>query len=796
MSLAKAPAFSAMAVLTIALGIASTTALFSVVYAVLLQPLAFPDPGRVVALNTVFTAEGKSIPAMTGGDFMDLRAASHSFSGMATYSGGEIGVRVDGHTAFASTFFVDPGYFPVFGVKPMLGRLPDSPADAGRTAVLTSSFAQSSFGRIGDALGQRVVVDNREYAVSAVLDDKLAFPEKAQVWIMASADPSNQNRTSYNYRAVARMRPGVSLSRAQAELSLLGTRSAGAHPESNQGKSFRAVSLQDQLTAPFRKTLLLLFGAALVLLLISSANVANLMLARAASRMNEMAVRVSLGCSPRGLVRLLLAEGALLGVAASIAGILLSFIALRLIFPVLPASVPRAAESLHVHVPVLLFAVGACAATIVLCSLLPALRLRHVEVAEVLKRAPSRGSVGGDRSRNLVVITQIALCCILCVGAALLSRSMLALLRTPIGIQPQRLLVMYADEPAYKMPQYLRAIRTFETLLDRIRALPGVRSAAAIMGLPTGQYGSNGSYMVEGVHIQARQDPFKMNWPRTLPWAVFALASPDYFSTVGIRLLAGRDFNSHDQYEAPFTAIVSESLARQSFGTSNPMGRRIYCGLDSPKPMTIVGVVSDVRQDSPASAPEPEIYMPFQQHPFHANELQLVIRSERSPEQLIPEVRTTVQRSAPSMAARFTSFSRMLDDSISAPRFRAALCMSFASVAIGLAITGVYAVMMCAVHERRAEMGVRMALGAAPGTILRLISLRALALGLAGVCVGLPIAAFFSRFVASLLYAVHPLDIWAFLLGGIAVIAVVLAASVVPALRAARIDPAVVLRGE
>lgn len=785
-----------MAVLTMALGIASTTALFSVVYAVLLQPLAFPDPGRVVALNTVWPSEGKSVPAMTGGDFLDLRSASRTLSAVATYHGGEIGVQVDSHTGFASTFFVDPAYFRVFGVKPVVGRLPNSVEDIGRTAVLSSSFARSSFGRISDALGRKVVVDDRAYVVTAVLDDNLAFPEKAQLWITASSIPSNQNRTSYNYRVVARIRLGVTLAQAQAELSMLASRSAAAHPESNQGKSFRAVSLQDQLAGPFRKTLFLLFGAALLLLVISSANVANLMLARAASRLREIAVRVSLGSSQTDVIRLLLTEGALLGLAASVAGVLLSFIALRLIFPVLPASIPHATESLSIHVPVLLFAVTASVTTILVCSLMPALHLRRIDVAEVLKGAPSRGFVGANRSRNFFVVGQIALCCILCVAATLLSRSMLALLTTPIGIKADRLLVMYADAPAFSMPQYLQAIRTFEAILDRIRTLPGVRSAAATMGLPTGHYGVNGSYMVEGVHIKAGQDPFKMNWPRTLPWAVFALASPDYFSTVGIRLIAGRDFTSRDQYEAPFTAIISESLARQSFGASNPIGRRIYCGLDSPRPMTIVGVVSDVRQQSPASAPEPEIYMPFQQHPFHANELQVVIRSQSNPAQIIPEVRTTVQRMAPLMAVRFTTFERMVDDSISAPRFRAALCLTFALVAIGLAMSGVYAVMMCAVNERRAEMGVRMALGAAPGTILSLICRRALALGLAGLCVGIPLAAFLSRFAASLLYAVRPLDAPAYLLGGAAVILIVLGASLVPALRAAHIDPAVVLRAE
>lgn len=398
------------------------------------------------------------------------------------------------------------------------------------------------------------------------------------------------------------------------------------------------------------------------------------------------------------------------------------------------------------------------------------------------------------RSRNIIVVAQIALCCTLCVGAALLARTLVALIDTPLGFRTDGILVMYADAPAFELDQYLRAIRTFETGLDEIRAIPGVQSAAAVMGLPTGQYGSNGSYLVEGVHIQAGQDPFEMNWPSGLPEAVFAVASPKYFQTVGIRLLAGRDFNDRDQYDAPFTAVVSESLARQSFGSTDPIGHRIYCGLDSPKPMTIVGVVSDVRQDSPASQWEPEIYMPFQQHPYHANELQIAVRTNGDPVRLAPEVRRRMQRLAPFMATRFTTFRQMVEDSMSAPRFRAALALAFAILAMTLALTGVYAVMTYYVGERRAEMAVRIALGATPGSIVALVSGRALVLALAGLFIGISSAVALSQVAETLLYGVRPLDFAAYGIGAVVVLLVVTAAGAIPAWRASRVDPVVALR--
>lgn len=795
-SLARSPGFVALAVLTLAVGIASATALFSVVNAVLLQPLAFPDPDRVVAVNTDWPAQGHTSPRITGGDFVDLRSQAHTLSAISYYAGGEIGVRLRDHARFAETYFADAAFFRVLGIRPAVGRLPES-ADSGRTAVVSASFARANWDDASAALGQAVVVDNRAYTVSGVIPDPLAFPEKGEVWITAEAVPENLNRTAFNYKAIARVRPDKSLSQAQAELSTIAARLADVHRDSNSGKTFDIRPLRDQLTAPIRVTVLFLFGAAGLLLLIACANAANLMLARTATRMREIAVRISLGSGLGAILRLLLAEGCILGACAAILGIALTYAGLRLCQPLLPASLPRITSVTEIHPLVLVFCAGASVFTVLACSLLPVAFLRRLDSAEVLRKSTGRTVAGGaGRFRQAIVVAQIALCCMLCVSAALLARTFVSLAQTPLGFESEHIAVMYADAPAYQLSEYLQAIRTFETTLDRIRAIHGVRAAAAIMGLPTGRYGSNGGYLVEGVNIQPGQNPLEMRWPQNAPYATFAVASPDYFRTIGIRLLAGRDFNSHDSYTAPYTAIVSEALARQSFGSENPIGKRIYCGLDSPKPMTIVGIVSDVRQDSPSSPPGPEIYMPFQQHPYHANELEIVVRTNGSPDAIIPVLRRTMQNVSPQVAVDFSTLTRMVEDSIAAPRFRGALAVAFALLALLLALTGIYGVLAYLVAQRTTEMGVRMALGADRISILGLISRHALTLGGFGVSIGVIGSVLVSRVATTFLFGVRALDPGSYLLAMAAVLAVVLAAASIPAWRAASVDPAVALRNE
>lgn len=794
--LRQAPGFVAMAVLTLALGIAATTALFSVVNAVLLNPLSIPNAHRIVALNTYWAEKAKTTPGITGGDFTDLRQSASSFDAMATYFGGELGVGLGSvSTRFAETFFVDPNFFRALAITPVLGHLPPSDRFTA-TAVVTSNFARANFGNIPRALGQTLRVDGKPSEIVAVLDTRLAFPEKAEVWITGPLNPESENRTAFNYRAIARRKEGVSEAQMQTELTALGSRLAALHPDSNRGKSFRAPSLESQVAAPVRTTLLFLFGAAGLLLLIACANVTNLMLARAATRTREMAIRLSLGSSAARIFQLLLAEGAAIGVAAVLLGLGLAYAALHLVYPVLPASIPNAAGVLAPQPSVLLFACAIAILTVTACSLVPALQLRKSDTAELLKQGGGRGSVAGTgRTSNLIMVAQIALCCLLCVCAALLSRTLLALGDAPLGFTPEGVLVVYAHQPAQGLTEHLGAIRTFESVLDKVRRVPGVRSAAAVMGLPTGRYGSNGSYLVEGVHVAPGQDPFKQfGTVRTLPYATFAVASPHYFQTAGIRLVAGRDFNEHDHYDAPFTAVVSEALARQSFGSESPIGRRIYCGLDSPKPMTIVGVVTDIHQDSPASKAEPEIYMPYGQHPFYANELTLTVRTGSNPMQLAPLVRGAVHQAAPFMALRFTTLSEMVEDSIAAPRFRAQLALGFALLAVGLAMAGVYGLMSYFVAERTNEMGVRIALGATPAALMTLVTGRALRLAAAGLAIGLAGSIALSRIAETFLFGVGRLDPFTYAIGAALVLLVVLLAAMLPSWRAARVNPTVVMR--
>jgi predicted permease len=394
-------------------------------------------------------------------------------------------------------------------------------------------------------------------------------------------------------------------------------------------------------------------------------------------------------------------------------------------------------------------------------------------------------------------VAEIALSFVLVTGAGLLFRSFMALNSVDTGFRRDQILVMYAHAPAGSLDQYVGVGRMFvDKLLPEVSHLAGVQSAAAVMGLPTGQYGSNGSYAVEGQHTFATADTPGSFAKEKMPESIWALPSPNYFATMGIPLLRGRDFNARDQYGALRVAIVSESLVRQSFPNENPIGRRIQCGLESLEPMTIVGVVGDVRQNSPAAAPQPTIYMPLEQNPYHSNELQVVVRTARPASQLTGVVRKVAESTNSTMAVKFTTMETMVADSIAAPRFRTFLITIFAALALMLAVLGIYGVMSYIVSQRTAELGLRMALGAESGDVLQMVLLRAAGLAAIGLVLGAALSIAAGRAISSLLFGLTPTDpaTWAGALAGVALIAVM--AAMVPAWRASRIDPMVALRQE
>ena len=785
--LRNSPAFTIVAVVTLALGIGANTAIFSVLHAVLLAPLHYPDADRIVSLNTFFRQTGRQAPRLTGGDLVDIRADSRVFEAISYYFGGDLGVQLRDRAEFTGTYFVNADFFRVFGVAPVAGRMFHDD-EFERSAVVSLAFARRNFAAGENAVGKTIHVENRAYEIVGVLPAEFQYPAKAEVWIPAAYKPENLNRTAYNYPTIAKLKPGVTLDFAQAQLDTIAARLAAAYSASNRNKAFVAAPLREQLVKQVRSTIYFLMGAVGLVLLIACANVAHMLLARATSRSREIAVRVALGASRSRIIGELTIENAVLGLLGGLLGLLVAWLGIAGLIRFAPTNLPRLTE-IHLDPFVLAFAIALSLAASLLFGLAPAWQTVQVDLNDALKQG-SRGGVGGrsNRLRSALVIAEIALSFVLAIGAGLFFRSLMTLSTTPLGYRADGLLVMYAHAPARTLPEYVQVGRFFENLAQQLGEMHDVKSVAIAMGLPSGDYGSNGAYAVEGKHIFAPG--------QNLPQAGFRLASPAYFATLGIPLLKGRDFSTRDNYDAPFVAIVSESLAKQSFPNEDPIGRRIQCGLDSDKWMTVVGVVGDVRQQSPAASPGPDLYMPIQQHPFYGNEVQVAMRTASEPAQLIAAVRGKVHDANPTVATKFTTMDAMVSSSVSTPRFRTFLVGVFASLALLLAMAGVYGVMSYVAAQRTSELGLRMALGAQRSDILKLILGRAAMLAGIGLAFGIGIAAASGRVIASMLFGIEPTDVSTYLVVLLALAAVTLGAATVPAWRATRIDPLTALREE
>jgi putative ABC transport system permease protein len=785
------PSFAAIAVLTLALGIGANTAMFSVVNGVLLRPLDYPNASRIVQLSSSDLKKGRSFPRLSGPDLVDVRSGASTLEQVSYYYGGEMGVQIADHAEFVATYLVTPNFFTVFGVAPVLGRGFET-NDAHRGAIVGLPFAQRNFGSGAAALGQTVHMEGVAYEIVAVVPAGFRFPREAQVWLAASPQPEKPwgvSRTSYNYRVVALLKPGTSLDAVNAQLQTIATRLQEAFPDANKDKSFLAVSLREQLVGPVRATLYFLMGAVSLVLLIACANVANLLLARATARQREIAVRAALGATRTAIARQLLVESGVIALAGGGLGLLLAFVGTRVLTRATAQQVglPRLAD-IQVNWVVFAFAIGLSLLSSFLFGMSPAWQAAKVDLSEALKQA-ARGLAGSSsRLRNALVVVQVALSFALAIGAGLLFRSFLALNSVDLGYRTQGMLVMYAHDPAHTLDDHRRAWRFFEDAVAQMRQMPGVTSAAAAMGVPTGQYGSNGGYVVDG-------QEFSPDLNR-LAQANFTLSGPGYFSTMGIPLVHGRDFNSSDSYDRARVAIISESLARQSFSGQDPIGHTIQCGLDSTAWMTVVGVVADVRQDSPADSPRPTLYMPLMQHPFYANELQVVMRSEVSPASLIDSVRNKMLSLNPEIATKFTTMEAMVSDSIATPRLRMMLAGLFAGLALLLAIGGMYSVMSYLTTQRIPEFGVRMALGASPRNVLALVLGRAAQMTALGVAAGLALAFSATRVMNAMLFGFKATDATTYAGVLLAVTPIVVLAAAVPAWRAARVDPVVALRNE
>lgn len=780
----QSPAFFAVCVLTLGLGIGLSTTVFSVVDGVLLRNLHFPDSSRIAVIGTRFTDRARNHPRLTGGDWLDIQKSAQFIEAATLHGGGSIGVQVGGQAEFTGVQLVSGSYSQVFGVTPLAGRWFQS-SDASELAVVSAGFAMRHFGASAAAIGKKVKVENSIYEISGVVP--YGYPSAANLWLKLPEKLRSTNRNAYNYRVIAKLKPNVSLQQAQSELTAIGSQLASAYSD-NKNKSFYVQGLQDSLVGQSSYMLWILLGTVTLVLLIACANVANLLLARSGARIAEFAVRSAIGASRWHIVRQVLAECIAIGVVAGALGLLIAQIGVESMSRLAALALPRW-EDVHVDWRIFLYAATISLLASVVAGLYPAWRAGSTDVCVGLRLGGAKGILGGrsGRFRAGLIVAQIAVSVALTISAGLLLRSFMKLNAVELGYRPDSVLVMYAHLPAKTEAEYLAVQNRTERIYTELSALPGVASVSAVMGLPAGKYGSNGSYAIEG--------KFEWGSPNVkLPQAGFRLSQPNYFATLGIPLLKGRDFNSQDLLPAEPVAIISESLARQSFGGEDPIGRRIKCGLDRDVWMRVVGIVGDVRSGKLADAMEPELYMPLAQHPSYANEQQVVLRTLVPPSSLIQAVRQTLARLEPSVPTRFEVFRQSVEDTASAERFRTQLFLLFAAAALLVSLAGVYSVTAYLVERRLPEFGLRLALGANPSQITRSILSGTGQLLLAGLSLGIAMALAAGRWLESFLFGIPATDPTSYVAAISLIPLVTLAAAWWPAFRAGRANPQQLLR--
>ena len=787
----RSPGFAALAVLIMALGIGANTAVFSVVNAVLFRPLAYRGADRIVTLSDFSateqarTALSKQISAR---EFQEWRAQSSSFEAMAYYGTRETAVTGGAGAEYARVAGVSPEFFRVLAVQPIAGRFPtaeEMKTDESGTVLLSYEYWRSHFDGDARALGQTVRVYGLRTIVG-VLPPEFRFPEKTDLWFMVSE--TSDLRSARNYLAVARLKPGVSLEQAQTEMGLIANRVEREYPDTNQGWSVIVARMREDMVRDVRLTLYLLLGAVGVVLLIACANTATLLLGKATARAHEVAVRMALGASRRRVVRQLITEGLLLSFAAGASGLLFAYFGSQALVSLAPADLPRLTEA-GIDRWVLAFTFGISVLTSVLFGLAPALYASKVELIDALKQGGRRIVAGGGtvRVRGALVVAEIALAVTLVSVAGLLIRSLAALETVSLGFRPENVLVMRATVPGSLAEATPRARQFFRDMLSQITKLPGVTAAGATMA-PPGAIDSSGGYFIDRL-------PANPDWTRA-PDVVLSIVAPGTFAALGIPVKNGRDFGDSDTPERPLVAVVNEALVRKSFPHENPLGRKIFCSFDTLEGMTIVGVVGDVRQLGPEREPMPECYMPYGQHGFNGLTLSIVARTTGDPSKLSETLRRLARERSTDVPMKFATMESMLSDHLAAPRFRTLLVAIFAGLALCLAIAGVYGVVAYAVSQRSNEVGLRIALGASAGAVVRLILGQGLALAGAGLVLGFLASVVGTRLLQSILFQVRPNDPLVYTAVAVMVGAVTLMAGYVPAMRAARIDPVTTLRQE
>jgi predicted permease len=791
------PGFTAVALLSLALGIGANTAIFSVVNTVLLQPLPFSHPDRIVAIEE--HASGERNTTFSPRDFLDVKEQAASLEVVVGHRSGSMALTGSGTPVRVQTRSVTPDFFRAFGASPALGRFFEATPeedDAGKLVVLSHATWQARFGGDPAVLGRTLSLNGEPHTVVGVARPTFRYPEGTEFWVRSYreglpeppvdiGDELSTVRGLGYFSVLARLAPDVSLGEARSELGVLAGRIA-AFKDPGTDYRLELVPLRDTLVGDVRPALLVLLGAVGLVLLIACANVANLLLARAASRGQELAVRAALGARRNRLFRQLLVESLLLGVVAGFLGILLARWGFGALLTLLPADIPRL-DGIALDPPVLFFTLGVALLTGVAFGLMPALDASRADLVGVMKTG-GRGVVGGGRARRireLLVVGEVALSVVLLSGAGLLLKSLVRLQDEDVGFLPEGVLVVRMNLPDSRYPDESSVASFVREMVRAVEEVPGVSSAGVALGAPFAGGAATMGYEVEGMP-QPEGEEFV---------AEYQVVTPDYFRTMGIPILEGRGLEPADGEGegGPLVAVVNEAFARRHWGEGSPLGQQINFFDDTP--MEIVGVSGDVRHFSYERAPRPEAYVPFFKDPWPF--FSLVAKAQGDPRLLVDPLRQAVLDVDPDQpVSGVRPMVQVLAESTGKQRFTVELLGMFAALAVMLALVGVYGVMAYAVSLRTREVGIRVALGAPRGEILW-TSLRngmhvtAMGLGL-GVGGGLAL----TRILGSLLYGVSPWDPGVFSLAALLLACAVMAAAYLPARRAAGMDPARILRSE